>query len=72
VPLLLLPALFRLIAAFERAAKTWKGRLDDPVVVVLNVGFDDLDPGVLGSTTMSRRRARAKVCGARAGFDPAA
>jgi len=38
------------IAAFDEAAQIWENQLDDPIVVVLNVGFDDLDPDVLGST----------------------
>jgi hypothetical protein len=37
-------------AAFEKAAQMWESRLDDPIVVVLNVGFGDLEPNILGST----------------------
>ncbi len=37
-------------AAFDQAAQLWESRFTDPITVVLNVGFGDLDPGVLGST----------------------
>lgn len=37
-------------AAFEQAAQIWESSLKDPIIVELRVGFDDLAPGVLGST----------------------
>jgi hypothetical protein len=38
-------------AAFDEAAQLWESRLDDPIVVVLNVGFGNLGSNVLGSTS---------------------
>lgn len=38
------------LSAFQTAANYWSSKLSDPVTVYLSIGFNNLDPYVLGST----------------------
>lgn len=40
--------------AFESAATAWESTYADPITVTLNIGFDNLGPGILGSTLTTR------------------
>lgn len=40
--------------AFNMAAGFWESRFSDPITVKVNIAFDNLDPGILGSTRSQR------------------
>jgi hypothetical protein len=44
----------RALAGFEEAAARWSSVFNDPINITLNVGFQTLDAGILGSTATTR------------------
>lgn len=42
------------LAAFEEAAKSWENSYGDPVTVYVNIAFENLQSGILGSTSTAR------------------
>ncbi|MEO1573805.1 MAG: hypothetical protein AAFU65_02485, partial [Pseudomonadota bacterium] len=42
------------LAAFRAAADRWEGLFADSITVNINIAFDDLDNGILGSTLTTR------------------
>lgn len=48
--------------AFEEAASFWENQFSDDIIVRINVSFESLDPGILGSTqSHSQSRAYSNV-----------
>jgi len=42
------------LSAFEEAASLWTGLFDDPITVNVNIAFESLGSGILGSTSTAR------------------
>lgn len=42
------------LSAFEEAAAIWMGLFDDPITVNVNIAFESLGSGILGSTSTAR------------------
>jgi hypothetical protein len=40
--------------AFETAAASWEAKFGDPITVNVDIAFDNLGPGILGSTATAR------------------